>query len=82
MDAESLVLEHFAESLATKKAAANVLAPPIARAGQLMAQSLLDDGKIFSSLSEIANTITGAHWSGPRFFGLKKKPSLTRQASR
>ena len=38
------------------------------------------DGKIFSSLSEIANTITGAHWSGPRFFGLKKKPS--REASR
>ena len=37
------------------------------------------DGKVFSSLSEIANTITGAHWSGPRFFGLKKKPS--REAS-
>ncbi|MFM6932459.1 MAG: DUF2924 domain-containing protein, partial [Novosphingobium sp.] len=24
----------------------------------------------FSSLSEIARRITGAHWSGPRFFGL------------
>ncbi len=48
MDAESLVLEHFAESVATKQAAANVLGPAIARAGQLMAQSLLDDGKIFS----------------------------------
>jgi len=24
----------------------------------------------FSSLSEIAKRITGAHWSGPRFFGL------------
>jgi D-sedoheptulose 7-phosphate isomerase len=48
MDAESLVLEHFAESVATKQAAANVLGPAIARAGQLMAQSLLDEGKIFS----------------------------------
>jgi D-sedoheptulose 7-phosphate isomerase len=48
MDAESLVLGHFAESVATKQAAAKVLAPAIGRAGQLMAQSLLDDGKIFS----------------------------------
>lgn len=48
MDAEFLVSEHFAESVATKQAAANVLGPAIARAGQLMAQSLLDDGKIFS----------------------------------
>ena len=48
MDAESLVNEHFAESVATKQAAAKVLAPAIARAGQLMAQSLLDDGKILS----------------------------------
>ena len=29
-------------------------------------------GKIYGSLSEIARVITGAHWSGPRFFGLKK----------
>lgn len=26
----------------------------------------------FCSLSEIARAVTGAHWSGPRFFGLKK----------
>ena len=48
MDAESLVSEHFAESVATKQAAANVLAPSIARAGQLMAQVLLDEGMIFT----------------------------------
>ena len=24
------------------------------------------------SLTEIARRITGAHWSGPRFFGLRK----------
>ncbi|MCB9848488.1 MAG: DUF2924 domain-containing protein [Phycisphaeraceae bacterium] len=41
--------------------------------------TVLDDGKRFryrdaeyASLSEIAREITGARWSGPRFFGLKK----------
>ena len=29
------------------------------------------NGKSYRSLSEIAQLITGAHWSGPRFFGLK-----------
>jgi hypothetical protein len=28
-------------------------------------------GKTYPSLSQIARAITGAHWSGPRFFGLK-----------
>ncbi|MEN1704657.1 MAG: DUF2924 domain-containing protein [Planctomycetota bacterium] len=41
--------------------------------------TVLDEGKAFryrdseyASLSEIAREITGARWSGPRFFGLKK----------
>lgn len=29
-------------------------------------------GKEYRSLSRIAEVITGAHWSGPRFFGLTK----------
>jgi hypothetical protein len=29
-------------------------------------------GKTYRSLSKIARDITGAHWSGPRFFGLTK----------
>jgi hypothetical protein len=29
-------------------------------------------GKSYSSLSKIAQAITGAHWSGPRFFGLNR----------
>lgn len=38
---------------------------------------VLDDGvewngKRFRSLSVVAREITGAHWSGPRFFGLKQ----------
>ena len=32
-------------------------------------------GKTFPSLTKIAHTITGAHWSGPRFFGLIRKPA-------
>ena len=28
------------------------------------------DGKTYKSLTAIAKRITGAHWSGPRFFGL------------
>lgn len=30
------------------------------------------NGDTYRSLSEIARKVTGAHWSGPRFFGLKK----------
>ena len=29
-------------------------------------------GELYSSLSRIAQAITGAKWSGPRFFGLRK----------
>lgn len=36
-------------------------------------------GAAYRSLSEIARLITGAHWSGPRFFGIK--PSADSQAS-
>ena len=31
------------------------------------------DGQRYRSLSVIAERITGAHWSGPRFFGLGKR---------
>ena len=37
------------------------------------------DGRRYRSLTKIAREITGAHWSGPRFFGLKDtKPSIER----
>ncbi len=32
-------------------------------------------GRRYGSLTTIAKEITGAHWSGPRFFGLRKLPS-------
>ena len=30
------------------------------------------NGRTWRSLSEIARMVTGAHWSGPRFFGLRR----------
>jgi Protein of unknown function (DUF2924) len=30
------------------------------------------NGRRYRSLTIIAHNITGAHWSGPRFFGLRK----------
>lgn len=37
---------------------------------EALAQGFLFDGQSYRSLSEIARAITGARWSGPRFFGL------------
>ena len=31
------------------------------------------EGRRYRSLTVIAEQITGAHWSGPRFFGLGKR---------
>ena len=34
------------------------------------------EGRTYGSLSEIAKSITGTKWNGPRFFGLRdNKPS-------
>ena len=33
------------------------------------------DGERYPSLTKIAAKITGAHWSGPRFFGIGKTRS-------
>ncbi|HEX8415149.1 MAG TPA: DUF2924 domain-containing protein [Sphingomicrobium sp.] len=46
---------------------------------------ILDDGYLYqeqrySSLSEIARQITGAKWSGPRFFGLVKRAPVAAHA--
>jgi len=48
MDAEKRIQEHFAESIAVKQDSAEQIVQSIAKAGQLMSQSLLDDGKILS----------------------------------
>jgi len=35
------------------------------------------NGRIFSSLSEVARTITGTSWNGPAFFGLRPRKGLS-----
>ena len=45
--------------------------------GQTIAVEVTDSGfawneKTYRSLSHIARQVTGAHWSGPRFFGLRR----------
>jgi hypothetical protein len=45
--------------------------------GQTVTVEVLENGfhyadRTWRSLSEIARHVTGAHWSGPRFFGLAK----------
>ena len=39
----------------------------------ILESSVLCNGKYYRSLSEVARAITRTRWSGPRFFGLKKK---------
>lgn len=46
--------------------------------GQTIAVEVTEDGfvwkdRTYRSLSEIAREVTGAHWSGPRFFGLNRR---------
>jgi hypothetical protein len=48
--------------------------------------SVVKDGfvygsKRYGSLSQIARTITGTQWSGPRFFGLKSRTEQSRGAA-
>lgn len=66
----------------TRKPPARVSLVPGARLvrewnGQAHTVSVIKEGVVYkdrtwSSLSAIAKHITGAHWSGPRFFGLDK----------
>jgi hypothetical protein len=44
-------------------------------------QGYLWRGQPFNSLSKIAREITGTRWSGPLFFGLRKRPSAGRATS-
>ena len=35
------------------------------------------NGKTYPSLTKAASAITGTHWNGPKFFGLRDKPKKT-----
>jgi Protein of unknown function (DUF2924) len=41
----------------------------------VVAEGFAWDGNTYPSLSQVAFAITGARWNGPRFFGLRDKPS-------
>ncbi|MBI4031352.1 MAG: DUF2924 domain-containing protein [Proteobacteria bacterium] len=76
-------LEQVASGDKRQKTAVLVSAKPGTRLlrewrGVTYEATVLDDGVLFQgrkyrSLSEVARAITGARWSGPLFFGLKRK---------
>ena len=39
------------------------------------------EGRRYTSLTQIASAITGVHWSGPVFFGVKKRSAANRRVS-
>ena len=41
----------------------------------VLADGFTWNGKTFESLSKVAFAMTGTRWNGPRFFGLRDKPS-------
>jgi hypothetical protein len=41
----------------------------------VLADGFAWNGKIYPSLSKVAFAITGTRWNGPKFFGLRDKPS-------
>ena len=41
----------------------------------VLAEGFTWNGKTYRSLSKIAFAITGSRWNGPRFFGLRDRPS-------
>ena len=40
-----------------------------------LAQGFSWNGQMYPSLSKIAFAMTGTRWNGPKFFGLRDKPS-------
>ena len=41
----------------------------------VLADGFVWNGQTFASLSKVAFAITGTRWNGPKFFGLRDKPS-------
>ena len=87
LDAESLRLLDRSETpeKAGQRAASQIRRPVgtvLGREwnGQMQRVTVLENGfawkgKIYPSLSKVAFAITGTRWNGPRFFGLRDKPS-------
>lgn len=77
------VLDSLAQDPSTRLAETPIQLKPGTRLmrewnGRMHAVLVTDDGVLFEdqryrSLSQVAHAITGARWSGPRFFGLRPK---------
>ena len=51
----------------------------------VLEEGFLFEDRRYASLTQIARTITGANWSGPRFFGLRQRtrvPTVEAEANR
>lgn len=48
----------------------------------VVADGVVWNGKTYRSLSEVARIITGTKWSGPLFFGLKKREATHAHSTR
>jgi hypothetical protein len=46
----------------------------------VLANGFAWNGQTYPSLSQVAFAITGTRWNGPRFFGLRDKPSKVSSA--
>jgi hypothetical protein len=81
-------LRAIAEEIQGGKRSSGIPAPPVKAGarmvrewqGRLHEVAVLESGfeysgRTYRSLSQIAREITGTRWSGPAFFGLKKRPS-------
>lgn len=47
----------------------------------VLADGFACNGKTYPSLSKVAFGITGTHWNGPRFFGLRDKRGIATQGA-
>lgn len=45
---------------------------------EVEAQGVRYDGRLYRSVSDVAQAITGTRWNGPRFFGLRKSTTDVR----
>lgn len=45
----------------------------VRHAATVLDKGVAFEGKLYRSLTQVAEVITGAHWSGPAFFGLDAK---------
>jgi hypothetical protein len=48
----------------------------------VLADGFAYDGNTYGNLSEIAGLITGTHWNGPRFFGLRSRTDESSTATK